>query len=176
LADAPVVFKSTNIECEPNPKYMVNVTCKIKARNWNNAVVQIDADLATPLRNTSIHLEVFKKGYNNRYFPFLVDVTFNICDVLSKRNSLSYGKIMTKLATRFSNVNHSCPYTGHLFARDLYIDEHLLPSFPLGFYRLLIHLMENFADKPFEDVGRFTYYVQAMEFVKRKEKTTPKKS
>lgn len=58
-----------------------------------------------------MRLQILKKGYNNRYNPFLIDVNFNICDVLSKKNFLTYGTIYRKLLNRFSNVNHSCPYT-----------------------------------------------------------------
>lgn len=56
-------------------------------------------------------MQVLKKGYNNQYTPFLIDVAFNICDVLSKRNFMTYATIYRKLLGRFSNVNHSCPYT-----------------------------------------------------------------
>lgn len=58
-----------------------------------------------------MHVQVLKKGYNNQYTPFLIDVTFNICDVLSKRTFMTYATIYRKLLARFTNVNHSCPYT-----------------------------------------------------------------
>lgn len=53
-SDAPVVYKSINIECNSLPKYAVNVSCEIKALNWNKAVVNVDVDLVRPLRNTSV--------------------------------------------------------------------------------------------------------------------------
>lgn len=58
-----------------------------------------------------MHVQVLKKGYNNQYTPFLIDVTFNVCDVLSKRTFMTYATIYRKLLARFTNVNHSCPYT-----------------------------------------------------------------
>ncbi|XP_051859494.1 uncharacterized protein LOC127565382 [Drosophila albomicans] len=77
-----MVFKTTNIVCTGNPKYVENVICSVKARNWNNAVAYMDCDLVLPLQNTTFHLEVFKKGYNNRYHPFLVNVMIKMCDVM----------------------------------------------------------------------------------------------
>jgi len=56
-------------------------------------------------------LEFFKKGYNNRYHPFLVNVVINMCDVISKRNFIPYGTIFWKILKEYSNVNHSCPLT-----------------------------------------------------------------
>lgn len=56
-------------------------------------------------------MELFKKGYNNQYHPFLINVLFNLCDIIAKRNFLPYGKIAWKVVKQFTNVNHSCPFT-----------------------------------------------------------------
>lgn len=61
--------------------------------------------------NQQIHMELFKKGYNNEYHPFLINVIFNLCDIISKRNFLPYGKMAWKIVRQFTNVNHSCPFT-----------------------------------------------------------------
>jgi len=58
-----------------------------------------------------VHLEAFKKGYNNRYYPFLVNVEFNFCDTIARKNFLAYGKLLFNIMKPFTNVNHTCPYT-----------------------------------------------------------------
>lgn len=111
-----------------------------------------------------IRIQVFKQDYSNQYQPFLINSTVNMCKVLSKKNFSAYGKIVQKLSERFSNFNHSCPYEGHLVARDLYIDESLLPVFPLGVYKISIYLMENHINT-YEYVGEINAYVTAIEEV-----------
>ncbi|EDV90323.1 GH23712 [Drosophila grimshawi] len=106
-----VVYKTTNIECLPDPSYVENATCFLKAVNWNKAVAQMDCDLIFPLSNTSVRIELLKKSYTNRYNPFLINVTVNMCDVIAKRNFIPYGTIFWKILKKYTNVNHSCPFT-----------------------------------------------------------------
>lgn len=126
--DSPIVYKSLNMECVAFPKYVTNASCRIQARNWNHAVAQMDCDLIVTLRNISVRnhrvflinrlkrlfstqckLEVLKKGYNNQYHPFLINVQFNFCDVISRKNFVAYGIMLWKLLKDYTNVNHSCP-------------------------------------------------------------------
>jgi len=51
------------------------------------------------------------KDYSNQYKPFLVDVSIKMCEVIEKRNFIPYGVIIWKLFKRFTNVNHSCPFS-----------------------------------------------------------------
>ncbi|XP_052841141.1 uncharacterized protein LOC128255528 [Drosophila gunungcola] len=167
LCEPSVIYKMKNIECSTVPGYSANARCYIKALNWNKAVAQMDVDLVRPLHNISVQLQLFKKDYSNRFQPFLVDVHLNICDLLSKRSFMPYGLIILKVTKRFSNFNHSCPYAGHLIARDAYLPESVFPNFfPLGFYKINITIMENYVRPPNAHVGGIVWYVQAMEPIK----------
>ncbi|XP_062137521.1 uncharacterized protein LOC133846517 [Drosophila sulfurigaster albostrigata] len=165
-----MVFKTKNIVCTGNPKYVDNVTCSVKARNWNNAVAYMDCDLVLPLQNTTFHLEFFKKGYNNRYHPFLVNVMIKMCDVMTNRNFLPYGTIAKKIFKEYTNVNHSCPFTGHLLARNISFHESYLPNLPLGIYLLTFDVLENFDNGTTESAGFVKFYFEAMEKIKPKRK------
>ncbi|KAH8285284.1 hypothetical protein KR054_007310, partial [Drosophila jambulina] len=169
LCEPSLVYKMKNIECITIPGYSANASCFIKAINWNKAVAQMDVDLVKPLHNISVRLQVFKKDYSNQFQPFLIDVKFNVCDVLSRRSFAPYGLIIMKVAQRFSNFNHSCPYAGHLIARDAYIDESVMPiSPPLGYYKMNITIMENYVRTPAAHVGGIVWYAQIMQPVKKK--------
>ncbi|XP_051859493.1 uncharacterized protein LOC127565381 [Drosophila albomicans] len=109
-------------------------------------------------------MELFKKGYNNRYHPFLINAAFNMCDIISKRNFIPYGTIFWKIIKQYTNVNHSCPYLGHLFARNLYIDANS------SFYMISFKVSENYPDRPSEHVGLIKYYVHAAEMVQIKKR------
>ncbi|XP_043070705.1 uncharacterized protein LOC122322477 [Drosophila grimshawi] len=156
--DPPVIYKLTNIECVSNDKYITNISCSLKAVNWNKAVAQMDCDLVLPLRNPEVRMELQKKGYNNRYHPFLVNVTMNMCDVISNRNYIPYGRIYFKISKEFSNLNHSCPITGHLMARNMWLNEKYIPvPMPLGFYVFSARFSEK------EEIGFIKFYFEAKE-------------
>ncbi|XP_032291644.2 uncharacterized protein [Drosophila virilis] len=174
--DPTIVYKLKNIECIANPKRVENISCFIKAINWNKAVAQMDCDLILPLRNTSIEIAVLKKNYNNQYHPFLINVTFNACDMLSSRKYLPYAPIVRKVMKIYTNVNHTCPITNHLIARNLNIDETFLPTFPLGFYAFSIKITENFSERPSDSIGLIKIYLQAIEMVNIKQRKKPNNS
>ncbi|EDW74425.2 uncharacterized protein Dwil_GK21911 [Drosophila willistoni] len=165
--DPPVIYKTKNIECFTIPKFSANASCYVKAINWNKATAHMDVDLVETLYNISIRLQIFKRDYTNKFQPWLVDVPINICDVIARRNFLPYGTIIWKSVKRFSNFNHSCPFMGHLFARDVYMDESYLPiQMPLGLYQFSISIYENYQRKSTDYVGAIKFYAQAMEPVK----------
>ncbi|KAH8397151.1 hypothetical protein KR215_009808 [Drosophila sulfurigaster] len=167
---AQIVYKTTNIECSASKNLVENYTCSLKAKNWNKAVIQMVWHLKCPIRNVSVHMELFPKGYNNAYQPFLINVQFNICDVLSKKNYFQYGVIVAKVLQQFSNVNHSCPLEGSLIARNMYIQDQLFPAFPLGAYLFSFSTFENHAKQPKASIGVIKIFVQVMEMIESKRK------
>ncbi|XP_032586439.1 uncharacterized protein LOC6578370 [Drosophila mojavensis] len=161
------------IECLTNPKFVSTSLCVLKAINWNKAIAQMDCEIIQPVRNMTVRVRVYKQDYNNQYQPFLIDVILNMCNVLSKRNFSPYGVIIRKLCERFTNFNHSCPFIGHIMARNLYIDESLLPTFPLGIYQFSVFIMENHVNG-FDYIGEIKIFVHAMEMVKLNRRKTTK--
>ena len=49
-----IVYKITQLRCTTNPKYMQNVTCKLKAVNRYKAVGTFDANLPILIKNVSV--------------------------------------------------------------------------------------------------------------------------
>jgi len=58
-----------------------------------------------------IRAQILKKDYSNQFQPFLVDVSFGLCDVIAKKSYLPYAVMVWKLLKRYSNINHTCPYS-----------------------------------------------------------------
>ncbi|XP_017050136.1 uncharacterized protein LOC108094194, partial [Drosophila ficusphila] len=166
-AESQLVYKLNKIECLVNKTRVKNVSCHVKAISWNMAVVNMDCFMIFPLLNPDVRVQVFVKDYSNQYKPFLVDVTVKMCDVIEKRNFIPYGVIIWKLFKRFTNVNHSCPFSGQLTARNGYLESSLIPPFPHGTYQIsLIVVDSNSTTK--EYVGTMKFYLQAMELIKSK--------
>ncbi|XP_017148936.1 uncharacterized protein LOC108159854 [Drosophila miranda] len=158
-----VIYKTTNLECFTVPKLSTNASCILKAINWNMAVAQMDVYFLQPVNNMTVRIKVFKQDYSNKYHPFLVDVLVNLCDIIGRRNHSPYGKYMWNLIKRYTNFNHSCPFVGHMFARDLFIDESVVPiKLPLGYYQVSLTSFENYRDKPPLCLGTIKLYAQSM--------------
>ncbi|XP_002138978.1 uncharacterized protein [Drosophila pseudoobscura] len=171
--DEQLVYKMTNIECVGNPERVKNISCNLKAVNWTRAIANMDCYLPVPLYNPVIRLQLFKRDYSNQWKPFLVDVSVNVGDVISRRSFLPYGVIMWKMLQRFTNVNHSFPISGHLFARNGYLDPSLVPPFPLGLYQVSAVIVDRNSSIS-EYVGTVKFYLQSMLPVKNKKRPRPK--
>ncbi|XP_026841453.1 uncharacterized protein LOC6601311 [Drosophila persimilis] len=171
--DEQLVYKMTNIECVGNPERVKNISCNLKAVNWTRAIANMDCYLPVPLYNPVIRLQLFKRDYSNQWKPFLVDVSVNVGDVISRRSFLPYGVIMWKMLQRFTNVNHSFPISGHLFARNGYLDPSLVPPFPLGLYQVSAVIVDRNSGIS-EYVGTVKFYLQSMLPVKNKKRPRPK--
>ncbi|XP_017132914.1 uncharacterized protein LOC108149678 [Drosophila elegans] len=165
ITESQLVYKLVKAECDGNPVRVQNVSCHVKAINWNMAVVNMDCFVAVPILNPTIRMQILKKDYSNQWKPFLVDVTFTICE--GKKNFYPYGVIFWKLVKRFTNANHSCPYSGHKFTRGGYLDTSLLPPFPQGFYKVSITFSEVNSTNS-EYLGTVNLFLEAMEQIKRK--------
>nr|XP_036670058.1 uncharacterized protein LOC108017704 isoform X2 [Drosophila suzukii] len=111
MVEAQLVYKLTKVECQVNQTRVSNFSCHLKAINWNLALLNMDAFLIIPALNPVVRAQVFKKDYSNQYKPFLVDVSIKICEVIEKRNFITYGVMLWKIMKRFTNVNHSCPFS-----------------------------------------------------------------
>ncbi|XP_068152672.1 uncharacterized protein [Drosophila tropicalis] len=164
--DSDVVYKLKNIICSTEPKYSTNASCRVKAINWNRSEAKMDVDLVRPMRNISVRFQILKKDYTNQYQPFLIDVQINMCSILARQNFSPYGIILKRVTSKFTNFNHSCPFEGHIIARNIYLDQEVLPNnFPLGFYKLNITVYEVYSMN-MEYAGHIIWFIQAMKPIK----------
>ncbi|XP_017050137.2 uncharacterized protein LOC108094195 [Drosophila ficusphila] len=165
-AESQLVYKLNKIECLVNKTRVKNVSCHVKAISWNMAVVNMDCFMIFPLY-PEVRMQVFVKDYSNQYKPFLIDVAIKMCEVIQKRNFISYGVIIWKLFKRFTNVNHTCPFSGQLSARNGYLDTSLLPPFPHGSYLVSLTIVDSSSANK-EYVGTIKFFLQSMELIKSK--------
>ncbi|XP_016957865.1 uncharacterized protein LOC108029885 [Drosophila biarmipes] len=165
MSEAQLAYKLTKIECEVNETRASNISCHVKAINWNMAVVNLDCFLIMPLLDPVVGMQLFMKDYSNQYKPFLVDVNFKLCEVIKKRDFIPYGVIMWKVMKSFTNLNHSCPFSDRITVRDGYLDTSLIPPLPHGFYQLSLIFTDSNSTN-MEYVGTVKYFMQAMEKIR----------
>ncbi|KAH8345590.1 hypothetical protein KR084_012292, partial [Drosophila pseudotakahashii] len=171
--ETELVYRMNRLDCEGNQKRVSNISCKVKPVNWNLALVNMDVILTVPLVDPVIRVQVFVKDYSNQFKPFLIDVTFKICEVIERKNFIPYGVIVWKLSKRFTNINNnnSCPFSGHLSARNGYLNTSLVPPFPHGFYQIRITFTDANSTKE-QYVGLTNFFLEAMD--QRKSKKLPR--
>ncbi|XP_049311732.1 uncharacterized protein LOC115066695 [Bactrocera dorsalis] len=170
LIHSTIIYKTLSIECNPNPKILTNVSCRLKPINWQKSVCIWDSDILQPLKNVSVNFQLLKMNGANKYLPFLINTTLNVCDLIGKRSSSAYGRIIKSILKEMSNVDHSCPYTGHLSLYNLYVDERFIPfDPPIGRYKVILRFREGY---PYVDIGTTVLYLEAMEKRERRGKVT----
>lgn len=160
-------MKLYNIACEPNPKWAVNVTCELKVLGREHVVSNMEMDLANTLRNISINLTLYK--FYNQFRPFLINVHFNVCDILNNKIiSNFYANTFIRIVRKYSNAV-MCPLPvssfllyfhsknllfskkNHLYVRRLEIkNEYMKMILDEGKYRFNVKFYEDY---PKEYIG-----------------------
>ncbi|XP_075167886.1 uncharacterized protein LOC142240052 [Haematobia irritans] len=163
---AEFYLKFTKIECDPNPKYFTNHSCRLRAIDRYKTVVSMKTLIKDVLRNVSVNLALFARNDVNAYRPFLINVTQNVCSFLDKKKSMFYMNAFMKFMTAYTNINHSCPFDGYVFADDLYFDKShdaiasILTAWSQTRYKLVTTFYEGY---PLENIGNVAVYIDVIE-------------
>lgn len=109
------IVKFSNIQCDCNANYFKNCTCELKVRGRDLVVSNGQFDLLVNVKNTKIHIELFKSEY--RFQPYILNSTFHICDAL-KSNGITDILIQTIIASLkdYSNIiscGHEVRFAGN---------------------------------------------------------------
>ncbi|XP_058976307.1 uncharacterized protein LOC131801554 [Musca domestica] len=152
------ILKSTKIVCETHPNYIHNHTCALKPINRYRTYIQMDCWIKKELTNTSVNFAVYTRNSANIYKPFLINATINVCQLYAKNMQGPYGKILKTIFTRFTNINHSCPYSGNIVVKNAYWDTSLLPvALPPNSYKIVLTFYEDY---PKTNYGFVAYYIE----------------
>nr|XP_036669803.1 uncharacterized protein LOC108019916 [Drosophila suzukii] len=165
-------YKIRKSECIANAAYFSNVSCVLKPINWTRSVMNMDCDIKDILTDIKMTVEVFYKDSSNLYKPFAVKFSFDICQLLkNKTKRFLLEKYAMNHLEKWTNVNHSCPFTGHLFAREFHLDEVSLPTLPFQDYKIAF----NFSgDKPSKHLGLVFIYFEVLQDYYKNKRTKPR--
>ncbi|KAI8128688.1 hypothetical protein CVS40_1781 [Lucilia cuprina] len=155
-----VYMKTVKIDCTGNLKYVYeNYTCRLRAINRYKTVGMMEVQPLKPLRNISFNLALYIRNDANIFKPFLVNITENLCKWYARRSPGAYIAILMKVLQKYTNINHSCPYTGPIIARNLYLDMSIIPvQLPKNSYKIHVIFYESI-----EQLGTVTYYMDLIE-------------
>lgn len=100
-------MKLYNLVCEHSSKWIDNNTCNLKVIGRNLVVANMEMDLKRTLKNISVHIDISK--FYSGFRPYLVNITFNACDVLNKKAASGfYINLFLRILSKYSNAVQ-CP-------------------------------------------------------------------
>ncbi|KAH8370406.1 hypothetical protein KR093_003317, partial [Drosophila rubida] len=128
-----VKLKWTNVICTSHNESWVHVNdCRLKAISRNLTILNVNITILHPTNDIFIDAQLYKKA--NGYKPWLIKSMVDFCR-FSKTSYNPYAKIVFSLLKSYSNLNHSCPYVGHIIVQGFYITPAQLGlPFPTGDY------------------------------------------
>ncbi|XP_020814922.1 uncharacterized protein LOC110189235 [Drosophila serrata] len=135
LSSVQVEAKFKSLHCTNYNKTLGEILlCRIKAINRYRNSISIQFRQKTTVHNVHMRLELFKRA--NGWRPFLYNISFNLCDFLSKRNNMIVGLGYEYIKPYIPITNYTCPfkvYKGHLIkVTDLEFDiEKFRVRFPI---------------------------------------------
>ncbi|XP_060653668.1 uncharacterized protein LOC132789584 [Drosophila nasuta] len=161
-----VYFKTKKAECNANKKYFANISCVLKPINWTRSILNIDGDIIGEITNAHLLAEIFYRDSSNLYKPLITQLQYNICDLLRKSNARNFlEKYAMEHFRIYTNLNHTCPFSGHLYARNFTLDEVSIPPLPLQEYKLSIKFTQT---NPSAFLGSVLLYFDATEIYHKK--------
>lgn len=119
--------------------FIQSVYCKIDYISRKNLKIDIHYNFTKPRSDIWFHGSLNYKFNGLTYQKFPINLWENICDWMSGKQKAYILDWTLGRLTKYSNLNHSCPFNGYYFIRvnnmsmDSFIVEPLLPS---GRYRL----------------------------------------
>lgn len=91
---------------------MSHIDCKVKLIDRNNIKIDMSANISKPIHDVWFHVEPYYKF--NRYTRIAGHIWENVCDWLTGKKSILLDYFGPRVL-EYTNINHTCPYTGYVF-------------------------------------------------------------
>lgn len=145
-------FSYEKLECFDYKNICTSFKCDLRpiARDRYNAFAK--CNLTRPITTAHAHIVLKYRRNTFTYETFLVDVWEDMCAFLS--GSL-HGPVLSHLypnVAQYTNINHSCPYTGNVFISMKNISSKagfIEPMLPAGRFRVDVDVAESRGKQPF---------------------------
>lgn len=123
-----------------------DINCDVKYVSRDHLKFNVSVNLSEPLNDDWMHTVANYKFNQFSYQRFAIDFWDNACDWISGKSKslvldLTFGRVLN-----YSNVNHPCPYEGHVFLKvDNISIKHfpMEPLIPSGRYRVDANLTDG---------------------------------
>ncbi|KAI8115694.1 hypothetical protein CVS40_12195 [Lucilia cuprina] len=135
-------YRLTNLKCLEFDKPFATIPiCRLKMVKRNIAAMDLHAKIHKgPVDNVTVNVELLKKA--NGFRPFLYNVTANFCQLMRNNKKYPFIEVFIKILSKYSNINHTCPYDNDIVIKDLVLKDEMFNILPLpqGEYLLNIKI------------------------------------
>uniref|UniRef100_A0A1I8MX68 Uncharacterized protein n=1 Tax=Musca domestica TaxID=7370 RepID=A0A1I8MX68_MUSDO len=146
LGSKQLSLRVVSTECETTDDSLVKFDrCSVDKNAKNQMAWNVDLQLLQVVRTVEIEAKLLRK-VNKKFQPFLYEDTVDLCDFLKRQQKrhIFWGRVY-KMALKYSNLNHSCPFDHSIVIRDFLFDDDVFKAlpFPRGHYLIDLHFMLN---------------------------------
>ncbi|KAH8364495.1 hypothetical protein KR084_007319, partial [Drosophila pseudotakahashii] len=141
-----VIFRMTNVQCQSHNKSWVRVNvCRLKAISRYKVIFNFNATLFYPTPDIRVTYRLFKR--ENGYKPWMVNVEIDSCRFLRKPYNV-FGVMVYNFFRNFTNANHTCPLSGDLIVKNMYLTTEPFKGLPWPTGEYLFAMNWKFFGKP----------------------------
>ncbi|KAH8315692.1 hypothetical protein KR059_008300, partial [Drosophila kikkawai] len=134
------LFKVTNIKCKCYDKSFCNFNqCELKLLGRGKVGIYVYVKVhQLPINKVLVNISLYRKF--SGYRPFLYNITVDFCDFYHHKARYPWLKIGHEALSKFSNLNHSCPYNHDIIVSGMILNDGMLQKtpFPTGSYMLQV--------------------------------------
>ncbi|KAH8379476.1 hypothetical protein KR009_005150, partial [Drosophila setifemur] len=115
----------SNVICVSYNKSWVRFNeCRLKAVSRQYVHFNLNITLIqSSTKEVRVHQQLFKR--ETGYKPFLMNSIYDACKFMRKPFD-PIAIMIFKSYRKFTNINHTCPFTGHVFIKDLYLSTEVM--------------------------------------------------
>jgi hypothetical protein len=138
LLKNPMTVKLDKLDCDYNPKFCVNSSCKLKAINRTSGAVTVGCYFVRPLASVNLDIGVYSKSSSNVYQPTPLRFHEDLCALVVGGGNPLVKNTFTWAAETIGRSLPTCPMSGKNMLENVLFDSNFIPSnlLPTGQYRL----------------------------------------
>lgn len=135
-------------ECSNVTGSNVTVHCDVRNLSHEDITANLWLNFSEPTYDTWVHAVFYYRYNGHSYSSFPIDLWENVCAWLNGTHKYFFLNIIKNPIKKFSNMNHSCPYTGIVAVNmeRVNLNKHILTRqfLPSGRYRLDIDFTRTY--------------------------------
>ncbi|XP_061388675.1 uncharacterized protein LOC133323787 [Musca vetustissima] len=121
----------TKTECKVIDSNLVNIkVCGVERKNSSEPVINIHVQLLKRINSIVINAKLYRK-IGKKVQPFLYNDVIDFCNIRSKTLRGNFWSTYYDKFSKFTNMNHSCPYEDDIIVRNMTFDDETFQIFPM---------------------------------------------
>lgn len=119
--------------------------CAVEWIARNTQVMTVGCHLALPAQNNMRVKLVANYRFNHVYRQFLINLDMDFCGFMTRNTPNVFLATIMPFVSRYSNINHSCPYSGNVTISRMPLSNAFVQHaiLPVGQYRVDVDVYDS---------------------------------